>query len=115
MIRLVVISFSLLIMLGCSRPLGEPLDITWENYNEQPLICFNELQLGQLIVYRYQDEEIVGKLVNFDLDDSLCINPEGKVEPQTVRICIYDGKDIFSRVVSENDLDRLRLQVRKID
>lgn len=102
-------------LAGCSPSLGKPLDIIREDYDEQPLSCLNELQWGQLIVYRHHDEEILGKLVNLSLDDRLLINPEGKVELSTARLWIYDGKNIISRIVSENDLDCLRFLVKRTD
>lgn len=110
MFRLMIIVI-LLVLAGCSPPpLGEPLDITLEDYDELPFVSLVEIELNQLVVYRNPGKEVVGKIMNLKSGgDGLIVTPEGEIRNHRwIKIWIYDGNRFFRSKLYQDDLDRLR-------
>ncbi|MBU1149154.1 hypothetical protein KKI23_03625 [Patescibacteria group bacterium] len=109
--RWLVLGVLLLIAAGCSPPLGEPLDITLDDYDQVPFSNLAELRREQLVIYRHQDKEVIGKIANLRCDGyDLIVDPDGEIHNENqerIRVWIYDGDSILSRVIHQEDISCL--------
>ncbi len=111
MFRLMIV-MALLVLAGCSPPLGEPLDITLEDYDELPFGSLTGLQKDQYVIYRHHGVKVIGIVANLSRDgNGLIVTPEGDIQnhrEERIKIWIYHGDGIYPCILHQENLDRLR-------